>query len=367
MRTIAFIIIMAISSQGAFSQSDSVLKFIFVPHPRSENRSQQSVLPAIEKIDFSKYDMTLLGGDLTYYTSINRMSMEYCDSLFKLNNPNTLWTLGNHDRNNLKLIEEFTGRKSFNSYYRDKITFVVLDTEREANGFQSTFIRGEQLEMLENVCDTINNSECLFILHHRLIWMIGNEDFSERIDSVGESTKQLDTTNFYQDVYPLIIKAKSKGVKVICLGGDKSKINIDYSPADSIFFLTSTMAPEFADSLNCVIVFTVNPEDKSISWEFVSLELIEKVEVNSISLSHLFKEDSDLTIRQCPGNNEVAFQLLPGLNKAKRIEVYSISGVLLKTFTLEKGEIIYIPLNYGVYIAKETTTRGYGVSKFIVH
>jgi hypothetical protein len=37
------------------------------------------------------------------------------------------------------------------------------------------------------------------------------------------------------------------------------------------------MAPEFADSLNCVIVFTVNPEDKSISWEFVSLELIEKL------------------------------------------------------------------------------------------
>lgn len=366
MKNAFFIIASVIFCQNALPQSDSVLKFIFVPHPRSENRSQQSVLPAIEKIDFSNYDLTLLGGDLTYYTSLSQVSMDYCDSLFQLDSPNTLWTLGNHDRNNVNLVEEFTGRKSFYAYYRDNITFVVLDTERNASGFQSSFIVGEQLDMLKNICDSISSSGFLVILHHRLLWMIGNSDFSSRIDSVGESTRQLDTTNFYKEIYPLLLQAKEKGVQVICLGGDKSKINIEYSPTDSITFFTSAMAPEFDDSLNSVIIFTCNPESRIISWDFIPLDKVEKSTFNGNSPQHEFKLDTNLDIRQNPVNNEITFQLLPGLIQSEIIEVYKISGIFVHKFTLREGENTSLRLPGGVYIVKEMSALGIKTRKIIV-
>ena len=240
-----------------------------MPHPRSENRTVQSVLPEIEKIDFSLYDMTLLGGDLTYYTSIDRTSMDYLDKLFNLKSQNTLWTMGNHDLNNRSLIQEYTGRPSYFSYYRDGITFVVLDVELNASGLTKSLISGAQLDWLKTISDTISKSDYMLILHGRLLWMIGNDDFKTRLDSVAESTKQLVTTNFYPDVFPLLQNVKAKGIPVICLGGDKSKIDNDYSPEDSIHFLASTMAPEFTDDQNHVMVFTYNKTAKEMSWKYV--------------------------------------------------------------------------------------------------
>ena len=163
MRTSLFFIILGLTCPGIFSQINPNLKFIFIPHARSDDRVHQSVLPGIENTDFSKYDMIMLGGDLTWNTSINHESMDYCDSLFTLGSPNTLWTLGNHDRDNLMLINEYTGKQSFYTYYRDSITFVVMDTEQGATGFQSSYILEDQLEMLKNVCDTISNSTCLIV------------------------------------------------------------------------------------------------------------------------------------------------------------------------------------------------------------
>ncbi len=111
----AYLLVLGISL-NAYSQTGSNLKLISVPHPRSENRTVQSVLPTIEKIDFSLYDMTLLGGDLTYYTSISRTSMDYLGKLFDLKSPNTLWAMGNHDLNSRSLIQEYTGRPPYYTY-----------------------------------------------------------------------------------------------------------------------------------------------------------------------------------------------------------------------------------------------------------
>jgi len=149
MRTIFLILFFCSICKNVMPQVNSDLKFIFVPHPRSEDKVHQSVLKEIEKINFSLYDMVLLGGDITYYTSISRVSMNYCDSLFNLDSPNTLWTMGNHDLNNPSLIAEYTKRPRFYSYYRDSICFVVLDTEQNANGFTSSYILGNQLKMLD--------------------------------------------------------------------------------------------------------------------------------------------------------------------------------------------------------------------------
>jgi hypothetical protein len=326
MRLFFLQLVFAIFGAASFAQNNELENFIFIPHARSENKVQQSVLPAIEKIDFSKYSMILLGGDLTYYTSVNRTSLNYCNNLFHLDSPNTLWTLGNHDVDNLSLIHEYTGRPTYYAAYRNGITFMVLNTEQNANGFISSYINGDQLQMVKSVCDTISASRYLVLIHHRLLWMIGNDDFKTRLDSVGESTRQLDTTNFYQDLFPQLQKVKAKGIQVICLGGDKSKINIQYSPEDSIRFFAATMAPEYPDSVNNVLIFNFTGDPKELQWDFVHLDKLEKVIPDTGSGIPVQKSGMNLIIEQYDSKAEIGIMLQAGTSEKVSFQVYDLNG-----------------------------------------
>jgi hypothetical protein len=274
MKTILIFLLLTISGINLFSQTDSVLKIIFTPHPRSEDQVHQSVYEGIAKIDFKKYDVRMLGGDVTYSTSKDSATLAYCDDLFNIGSPNTLWSFGNHDvqSGHRSLIKKFTGRDSYYSYYRDGITFLVLDTELDANSFISTFIKSDQLQMLKTVCDTIKESRYLIVLHHRLMWMINNDYFKSRLtDSIAASSRSLDTTNFYSDIYPLLQTVKSKGIPVLVFGGDKSKININYSPEDSITFFACRLASDIPDSINNVIILNFDLRNKEFTCDFVPL------------------------------------------------------------------------------------------------
>lgn len=287
MKTIITLLIVIISAFDLFPQSDSLLKFIFIPHPRSEDRVNVGVNPEIAKIDFSKYDVLLLGGDLTFNTDNSSATLANCDSIFDLGNPNTLWSLGNHDvqNGNRELIKEFTGRESYYSYAKDGITFLVLDTELNANGSSSTFIKDDQLQMMQNVCDSIKDSRYLIILHHRFMWMINNEDFKDRLtDSIALSSRLMDTTNFYSDIYPLLQQVKNKGIQVLVFGGDRSDFNVEYFPEDSITFYAAALSVNVPDSLKQVIVLNYNLSDKVITSEFTPLiEDTITTDVNGVS------------------------------------------------------------------------------------
>jgi hypothetical protein len=277
MRLLTLFIILTVSFTGLFPQNDSVLKLIFVPHPRSEDQAHQSVYPAIAEIDFAKYDVRMLGGDITYSTSKDSETLAYCDNLFNIRSPNTLWSLGNHDvqSGHRDLIKKFTGRESYYSYSRDGITFIVLDTELDANSFSSTFIEGNQLQMVKDVCDTITDSRYLILLHHRFMWMINNDYFKPMLtDSIAASSRSMDTTNFYSDIYPLLQKVKSKGMQVLVFGGDKSKINVAYSPEDSITFYAARLAADIPDNINNVIVLNYSLQNKELTCDFVPLSEI---------------------------------------------------------------------------------------------
>jgi hypothetical protein len=281
MKLIIIFIILSISGTDLVAQSDSLLKFIFVPHPRSEDRTNQSVYPGILNIDFTNYDVRMLGGDITYSTSKDSATLAYCDNLFNIGSPNTLWSLGNHDvqSGNRSLIKKFTGRESFYSYGRDGVTFIVLDTELDANGFANTFIKDEQLQMVQSVCDSITESSVLILLLHRFMWMINNDYFKTMLtDSIAASSRSMDTTNFYSDIYPLLQEVKNKGIKVLVFGGDKSKINIAYSPEDSITFYAARLADDLPDSINNVIILDYNLRSKKITYNFIPLsEMIASV------------------------------------------------------------------------------------------
>ena len=348
------------------AQSDTVLQYIFIPHPRSEDKVHQSVLPGIEAINFKNYDMIMLGGDLTYYTSIDRTSMDYCDSLFALGNPNTLWAMGNHDLSHRDLVEEYTGRPSFYSYSRDNITFLVLDTELDARGFSSSHISGDQLEMVRRVCDTISRSDYLVLLHGRLLWMIGNDYFTQKLDSVAESTKQLDTSNFYPVVYPLLQLAKNRGVPVLCLGGDKSKINIVYSPEDSITFITSTMAPEYTDTLNDVVILSNDLHTGQLSWEFVPLSEVEKNPPVTAVIEVTHSPDEQLRVNVDPEQSAIEAGFYSSLNAPGLLTVYSLSGLCIYSEFTSPGETKTIPIREkGLYLVR-LNRSGYAVCRKIV-
>lgn len=283
MKPLTILAVITLTIANLYSQSESNLKFIFIPHPRSDDQVNQSVYPAIAKIDFTKFDVTMLGGDITYSTSKDSTTLAYCDNLFNLGSPNTLWSFGNHDvqSGHRSLIKEFTGRESFYKYHRNGITFLVLDTELNANSFSSTFVKGEQLQMVKTVCDTIKESKYLILLHHRLMWMINNNSLESRLtDSIAASSRSMDTTNFYSDIYPLLQNVKNKGIQVLVFGGDRSKINIAYSPEDSITFYAARLATDLDDNVNNVIILDYNTHNKELKCNFISLnKMITSAEV----------------------------------------------------------------------------------------
>jgi hypothetical protein len=338
---------------GAFSQGSSIEKIIFVPHPRSDDTDPQSVVKEIGEINFSNYDMILLGGDLTQSTTMNYATLDYCDSLFDLGNPNTLWTMGNHDMSHPEYVPEYTHRPTFYAYNIQHMTFLVLNTELDANGFESCYISGEQLEMIQEVTDTLLNSKYLILLQHRLLWMIGNEDLEEHLDSVGQSTAQLDTSNFYQEVYPLLQLVKSKGIQIICLGGDRADLNIEYSPEDSITYLASAMVPAYPDTVNHVIVLTCNTENDSISWEFVSLADVEK---NPVTLTLNVKED-EIGISSDPYTGEIIIQPATNFSDDMNVTVFDISGrcVYSEKCRIDRSSKRIGPTGKGIFMVRIDT------------
>ena len=356
-------------SLNLYSQNNSLLKFIFVPHPRSEDRVKESVNPGIEKIDFSKFDVKMLGGDITYSTSKNSATLAYCDTLFDLKNPNTLWGFGNHDveSGNRALIKQFTGRDSYYSYCRDEVTFIVLDAELNAEGFSRTFIVGDQLQMVKNVCDTINVSKYLILLHSRYIWMINSDYFKTRLtDSIAASSRSMDTTNFYADIYPLLQKVKARGIQVKVFGGDKSKINVTYSPEDSITFYAARLANEFADSVNNVIVINYDKQEGEMNCNYISLADIDQKNQDSVTTNKLFRNEALLKVWQVSGSNKIFIQLQTDFKDDITIQIYSINGVICETFRCKADELRTLKLKTdGIYFAKAFVGKSVLVKKFV--
>lgn len=347
------LILLFLCQISVFSQSDSILKFIFVPHPRTENKVKQTVLPGIEKIDFSKFDVTLIGGDVTYSTSKDRTSLDYCDSIFNLHSPNTLWGLGNHDvqSGNLSLLKEYTGRERFYSYTRNNITFMVLDCEQDVHS-SSTFISGNQLQMVKNICDTISKSSYLMVLHSRLMWMINNEFFKPKMDSIAATSKCLDTTNFYSEVYPLLQKATTKGIQVVCMGGDKSLINVQYSPEKNMTFYTAKMTPTYPDSINNVVIFNYNQYKKTMTSHFVPLSKMDEYLKTGLWLQT--KKALSLFLNPTGDSFEVT-----GFNGLAKLTLFNINGRIVGTKHItDKEQVSIDSLPQGIYIARIETSNG---------
>ena len=193
-------------------------QYLFLSHTR--NNDLHLVDKRVENIDFSQFSGLLLGGDISYQSSMNDATINGLNDIFNLASENTLWALGNHDISDRSLIQSITGRNSYYAYYKNGTTFIVLDTEIE-----NSSITGAQLSFYNSVVDTISVSKNVILLHHKLMWMQGNTEMESMINDVsngeaGTCGYCLDENNFYDDIYPKLVDLKNDGKNVYCLGGD---------------------------------------------------------------------------------------------------------------------------------------------------
>ena len=259
-----FVVLLSSCSKVVLEPFDELEEFIFIGHPRTGDQINQSMLPSVEKIDYSRFSMTLLGGDLTQNSS-SFEALSHLDSILDLSSPNTLFALGNHDDPS-PLLYDFTGRNRHYSYYRNGITYLILDTEDDPG-----IISNDQIDLIQDITDTISISTHLILIHHRILWMIGNDNLDSLLTLVGGSTRDISLTNFYTHVYPLLLNVEEKGIDVVCIAGDRTNINIEHITTDSIQFIATGMQPGHPDSNNYVVIFQHNIKEKRLDWSFKSL------------------------------------------------------------------------------------------------
>lgn len=245
-------------------------EYIFLSHCRTNDSLK--IIPEVEKFDFSPYDLVLLGGDLAQLSSKDTNQLNYLDSIFNLSSPNTLWTLGNHDYTQPDLISQYTNRPLFYSYYKNGISFLVLDTQDSVSQ-----IVGKQKQLLSTLCDTISQSSHLILMTHQLIWLYGHPQLEAKASQlsngkIGDCNYCINPNPFYTDLYPELLKVKNKGIEVICLAGDMGfkQDTFDFTTKDDIHFLATGM--DFRKPSQQALFFQHDTISQTLSWEFKLLK-----------------------------------------------------------------------------------------------
>ena len=263
-----------------------IQSYIFLGHIYE---SSTTIEASVRNIDFGKYNQIWLGGDLLAETTKYNSNLDYLDSLFDLSNPNTLWSLGNHDiRNgNLNWISDKTKRPFFYTRHKYGITFIVLNTNGlNPNSLDSSLVES-QYQLIKSVCDTISKSSHLILLSHHTPW---NE-----IDAIGKSRANYNATDYifnlnsnqkyFDGIYiPFLENVRSRGINVIHISGDYGQFRngFRYQTNSGINLLGSGILAETPYNTrfnrygkpDSVLVFTHDVSKRELSWQAVDLNEI---------------------------------------------------------------------------------------------
>lgn len=245
-------------------------EFIFLAHTRVYPIDIDRLDPNVEQLRFDKYDLVLLGGDMLSNTSGSDSAMTYLDRHFNLGSSNTLWALGNHDDSDLERITKWTKRADHYAHHQWGTTFLVWNTQSD-----NSSITGAQLDLLRNVADTITESKNLVIIMHKMIFMYDHLDLESQVDSFSnariglEYDNLINPNNFYEEVYPILKKIKSKGIEVVLIAGDLGvkAYEFEYKTAEGIYFLGSGITE--GSPRNRALIISQNVGSGKLSWRHV--------------------------------------------------------------------------------------------------
>lgn len=255
------------------SKSLHLKDYIHVAHTRIFDTVHQVIDPRMEKIDYGQFDMVLLGGDICEETSKSHSTLAYLDTIFDLKSANTLWALGNHDNANLDFVQKATGRPHFYSYHENGITFIVLYTQEREDWVCE--ITGKQMDLIENVTDTIQESSHLVVMTHKLIWIKDHPNMKEHqgVKPYDWSCNYMITRNGWQtEIAPLLQKVENRGIEVIALAGDIGNMvnEFEVHSDDGIDYLASGTNPEKSDIQ--FLHFKHDLKLKKLKWRFIPVE-----------------------------------------------------------------------------------------------
>lgn len=258
-----------VAQPGSIDQPSNVPLYLHIAHTRTS--ANPNMDRAVERLNYSIYDMLWLGGDMALSTSLDDLTMDHVDSILGLGSENTLWALGNHDYADLDRVQAYTGRPAYYAYHKNNITFLVLDSQDSLSN-----ITGPQKELFFNVTDTIAESSHLIVLHHKLIWMYGDAYLQPQIPYItnggfGDCFYCVNPNNFTSELYPELLKVEARGVEVICIAGDIGfrASKFEYLTPEGIQYLASGI--EEGNPANKALLFQHDLSAGALSWEFVLL------------------------------------------------------------------------------------------------
>lgn len=268
-----FFITLIVSScrKDELPKEDLIHSYLHLSHTRTNDNS--GIYSPLYSVDYSKYDLLLLGGDMANLTSLDDNILSHVDSVFDLSAETTLLTVGNHDYTDIDLLSTYTKRPTFYAYYQNDATFIVLDTQDSLSN-----IIGLQRDFLNSVLDTISSSRQLFILTHKLIWMDDDGELSPQIDAIsngiaGDCFYCVNPNNFYSEIYPKLIELESNGTNVTCIAGDVGfKVNsFSYETTDGIAFYASGIDYTQSEEWNQALKIEHNISQNHLIFSFVSI------------------------------------------------------------------------------------------------
>lgn len=263
---IVFVLLLTSCKQSVVETPSS---YIYIAHTRVN--SNDSIYGKVYDIDFSQYDMTLLGGDLSMSSFSRRhVILPHLDSVFNFKNPNTLWSIGNHDNVSDKRFYETTLRNKYHVYQKDDVTFITLNSQDSLSS-----IVGKQKDFLFSVLDTIQTSSVL-LMTHKLIFMNDHPLLGDKIDKVcnareGECFHCHNPNNFQKEIYPKLLELKNKGKQVLWVGGDLGykTSEFEYIDKQGIVFLGNGLW--YPKDWNKVLIFS-KKRDKPLEYTFVHID-----------------------------------------------------------------------------------------------
>ncbi|MDC0502635.1 lamin tail domain-containing protein [Verrucomicrobiales bacterium] len=331
-------------------------RYLFLGHPRDAPGEVELVQREVERIDYSAYDLLLLGGDYTFQSTSSRESMDYLNAIFSLSEPTTLAVIGNHEGPNLPFFTDVTMRPRFYSYESDGITFVVLNTTDTGRN-----VLGGELEMLESVVETIESSH-LVLIHHHFVWLADYAPLAHLQGSplIGTSSRNLSDLNFYDAVYPLLLDARNKGVEVLCLAGDRTGVRsaglyIDHTTEDGIRYIGTGMQERMLPSLRYTVVLEHDIDEEILDYEFVPLSELPKIDDEPLVINEIYYD---------PHPDEGNRTFIELFNRGT--ERYSLSKAKIHSglsFTFPEGTVVE-PCGYVLIAADPSQHAELGVQVF---
>jgi len=269
-----------------FIDTDVEVKFnksyVFLGHIYETN---STIDPRVAALDYSKYDGIWLGGDVCAETTLEEETLEMLDLQFDLSNPTTHWTLGNHDirSGNINWITNKTLRPTYYTTSFDGITLMVLNSMFFYGGYDTLSVN-KQFEMIQNVCDTIQNSSHLVLLTHHMVWNIvvpGSRNLANLDRS--DTYFNLNPAQHYEhSVYPLLEQVEARGVDVIHIAGDfgQKAAKLEALTASGVQYIgsgiTSNTLYHSTNSTHgipdSILVMHHDILQRELTWEFVQLD-----------------------------------------------------------------------------------------------